>query len=230
MSEKTNKRGKTERDIRQRLLQAIFELRMSPGTRFTESTLAETFDVSRTIIRLVIARLTQEGILVKQPNGATCVAAPTREELAQVLRLRRIIEPELAADVAKAFKSISFAPMKEHLKKEHDARAAGNYSELVRLTGEFHLLIAELSGNRFAVNLMAQFEALVCLGLLLYTNLEQTCAEDEHSQIAEAIMRGDAAAAKSMMLHHIGHVEEKILPSERQTMKFKETLTWLAKG
>lgn len=49
MDEDQNKRGKTEREIQQKILQAIFELRMPPGARLTESVLAETFDVSRTV-------------------------------------------------------------------------------------------------------------------------------------------------------------------------------------
>ena len=58
-------RGQSEQLIRRRLLQAIFEQRMPPGARLTEESLAETFDVSRTVIRQVIARLAQDGILVK---------------------------------------------------------------------------------------------------------------------------------------------------------------------
>ena len=230
MNDKAGNRGKTERDIRNRLLQAIFELRMAPGTRLTESILAETFDVSRTIIRLVIARLLQEGVLVKQSNGATCVAAPTREELAQIMWLRRTVEPEIVADVARSHKKRARVLLENHLMKEQEARRSGNYSELVRLTGEFHLLVAELSGNRLVVNLIAQLQALVCLGLLLFTKLEQTCAEDEHSLIADAIIRGDANRARSLMLDHLGHVERKILPFERQSHEIHDTLKWLASG
>jgi DNA-binding GntR family transcriptional regulator len=228
MNEDQNLRGKTEREIRQKLLQAIFELRMPPGARLTESVLADAFDVSRTVIRLVIARMTQDGVLVKRPNGATCVASPTRAEIGQILRVRRMVEPEIASDLARSYKALSFASIVEHLKKEELARTSGSYGDLVRLTGEFHLHLAELSGNRFLSNLIYQLQALVCLGVVMYTNADIACPEDEHQQIADSIMKGDDKSAAKLMIHHLDHVEENILSSSKQHIHFNETLKWLS--
>lgn len=228
MDEDQNKRGKTEREIQQKILQAIFELRMPPGARLTESVLAETFDVSRTVIRLVIARLTQDGVLVKKPNGATCVASPTRAEISHILRLRRMIEPEIVRDLARDHKKLSFAPILEHLRMEEEARKAGHYGDLVRLTGEFHLHLASLSGNGFLVNFMHQLQALVCLGVLMYTNTGMACPEDEHRQILNAIMSGDEKCSIERMVHHLVHVEENILSSSKKHIHFNETLKWLS--
>ncbi|AWC21249.1 L-lactate utilization operon repressor [Aminobacter sp. MSH1] len=228
MSENHNKRGRTEREIQQRILRAIFELRMPPGARLTESVLAETFSVSRTVIRLVIARLTQDGILVKKPNGATCIAAPTRAEIGQVLHVRRMIEPVIVKDLSGSYKNLSFSSIEEHLKKEDSARLSGSYGDLVRLTGEFHLHLAKLTGNRFLVDLIAQLQALVCLGVLMYTHTETACPEDEHRQIADAIMRGDKSLAVERMIHHLDHIEQAILSSSKNHVQFSETLKWLS--
>ena len=101
-------RGQSEQLIRRRLLQAIFEQRMPPGARLTEESLAETFDVSRTVIRQVIARLAQDGILVKGAGGATRVAAPSKTEVRQILAVRKMIEPEVVRGLAGRGSDLSF--------------------------------------------------------------------------------------------------------------------------
>ena len=87
--------GRTEVEIRKRILQAIFEQRLPPGEKITEEQLATTFDVSRTVVRQAMARLSQDGILVKSPNIGSTIAAPTRKEARDILAVRRMVEPDI---------------------------------------------------------------------------------------------------------------------------------------
>lgn len=141
-----------------------------PGARLTEEALAETFDVSRTVIRQVIARLSQDGILIKLPSGATLVAAPSRREARQMLAVRRMIEPEIVKTLAVGAKHLSLVELLAHLAEEDNARRAGDRGALVRLTGEFHLHLARLTGNEILIRLMTELQALVCLAILLYAS------------------------------------------------------------
>ena len=104
-------RGQTEQAIRRSILQAIFEQRMPPGARLTEDALADTFKVSRTIIRQVIARLAQDGILVKDASRATHVACPSRGEAKQMLDVRRMIEPNVVRALAERRETLSLAQL-----------------------------------------------------------------------------------------------------------------------
>lgn len=118
--------------MRRHFLQAVFEQRVPPGARLTEEALAETFGVSRTVIRQVIARLVQDGILIKQATGATNVAAPTRSETKKMLTVRHMIEPEIVRSLATRSGSLSFDALKSHLDKEDQARAARDRATLSR--------------------------------------------------------------------------------------------------
>lgn len=223
-------RGQSEQQIRRRLLQSIFEQRMPPGARLTEEALAETFEVSRTIIRQVIARLAQDGILVKHPSGATHVASPSKAEAKQILAVRRMIEPEIVKTLARQTKSLSFISLRAHLQSEDKARHANDRGTLVRLTGEFHLTLAEMTGNAILVRLMTELQALVCLAILLYASGDDACPANEHEQIVSAIMAGRGKEAAEIMLHHLGHIEKdlKLDDEHRPEIEIASALDWLS--
>ena len=226
----SNPRGQSEQLIRRRLLQSIFEQRMPPGARLTEETLAETFNVSRTIIRQVIGRLAQDGILIKHSSGATHVASPSKGEAKQILAVRRMIEPEIVKTLASQSKTLSFSKLTAHLASEKNARRADDRGTLVRLTGEFHLLLAEMTGNAILVRLMMQLQALICLAILLYASGDDACPDTEHDQIVGAIKAGKGKEAAHIMLHHLAHIEKdlKIDEEQRPDVEIASALDWLS--
>src|SRR5688572_14525641 len=79
--------------IYERLLAAIFEHRLPPGTKLGEDRLAAIFGVSRARIRRVLPRLAHEGLVTLEPNRGAFVAKPTVMEARDVFEARRLIEP-----------------------------------------------------------------------------------------------------------------------------------------
>jgi DNA-binding GntR family transcriptional regulator len=67
-------RGRTADEITRRLVRAIFEHRLPPGTRITEDKLSRTFGVSRTLARQATSQLCEMGVFVKKPNHS-CTGA-----------------------------------------------------------------------------------------------------------------------------------------------------------
>lgn len=221
--------GRTEVEIRKRILQAIFEQRLPPGEKITEEQLATTFDVSRTVVRQAMARLSQDGILVKSPNIGSTIAAPTRKEVRDILAVRRMVEPNIVRILASSpAKQDLIARLDQHLALEDEARRTRSRGAQVRLSGEFHLLLAEMAGNRILVRLMNQLQALTCLAILLYAGRDEACPPDEHSRIARAIADGDHAASAREMLSHLQHVEQDMdLERGVDTAGFMDSIEWL---
>jgi len=208
-------RGGSEAPIRQRILQAIFERRLQPGEKLTEERLAELFGVSRTVVRQALARLAQDGIVVQRPNRGASVASPSRQETQQVLAVRRMVEPEMAASAARQADPVGLRKLKKHLEAENTARRSGDRASLVRLSGEFHMLLAEVAGNPILIRLLTELQALTCLAILLYARGEDSaCPPNEHQQIVEAIISNDPKAAASITLRHLQHVEADMDLSE----------------
>ena len=66
-------------EMHARIVEAIVEHRLAPGTKLREERLAELFQVSRTQVRPVLQRLEHEGLVERQPRRGAVVAAPSRE-------------------------------------------------------------------------------------------------------------------------------------------------------
>ena len=101
--------------------------------------------------------------------------------------------------------------LRRHLELEVDARQRDDTRAIVRLAGEFHLLLAELAGNTVLSRSMRELSGLTCLIISLYDAPTATsCRADEHEQIVEAIKRNDLRRAETLMLHHLQHIEESL--------------------
>ena len=87
------KAGKTRgQAVYQGLRRAIIEAALRPGTKLPEDAVGESFGVSRTVVRSVLARLASEGLVAQQVNRRAAVAAPTLEDARDLFRVRRGLE------------------------------------------------------------------------------------------------------------------------------------------
>ena len=221
--------GHTESEITRRLIEAIFEERLPPGERITESQLAETFEVSRSVVRLSMSKLSEIGVFKKTPNLGYTIAAPTRSEARMMLDLRQMIEPEMVRKIAKDHTDADVQSLWEHLDAENKARECGDRSTLVRLSGEFHLKLAECSRNVYLVQMLTQLQVLTCLAILVHAERETGCPRDEHSKIVQAIADHDGNRAAEEMKHHLQHIAEELqLDVQRNEPSLESAFQWLS--
>lgn len=194
--------------IHQRVLTAIVEHRLPPGTKLGEERLAKVFGVSRTQIRQVLERLSHDSIVTVVPNRGAFVSSPTVEEAREVFAARRLIEPDLVRQATVAAKRADIQRLRDHVAKESAARAANDKRAIVRLSGEFHQVIADIAGNRFLAKTMRELETLTCLVIILYDAPNMpSCPYHEHSDLVDVIEARDAERAASLMIEHLRHVE-----------------------
>jgi len=78
----------------------------------------------------------------------------------------------------------------------------------IRLSGEFHTLVAELAGNSALARNMRELCMLTCLTIFLYdAPTAQSCRHDEHGLIIDALAKKDRARAEKLMIEHLNHIE-----------------------
>lgn len=228
MPSSARRHGYKEAEITRKLISAIFEQRLPPGERITETQLADAFGVSRTIVRLSMSKLSEIGVFKKVPNIGYTIAAPTRAEARMMLNVRKMIEPEMARGVAISRSAKHLQLLYEHVEMEHRARDSGDRSTLVRLTGEFHLKLAEVSGNVYLVNILTQLQVLTCLAILVHAESEEGCPRDEHSRIVQAIDESDGDAAAAEMAKHIDHIATELqLNNANEEPNLESAFRWL---
>lgn len=204
--------GRSQVDIFDRIYRAIVEHRLVPGTKLAEERVAEVFSVSRTQVRGALQRLAASQLVTLVPNRGAFVATPTPSDAQDVLEARKLIEPKVIERVvanvrARGGKAL-LARLVAHLEKEEAARLSGDRHASVRLSGEFHVLLAELSGSSIFANMMRELTPLTCLAILAFQAPTGTaCRDDEHEQIVAAIQAGETPLACRRMLGHLKHIE-----------------------
>ena len=199
----------SEDAIYERLMAAIFEHRLPPGTKLGEESLAAIFGVSRARIRRVLPRLAHDGVVHLEPNRGAFVAKPTVQEARDVFEARRVIEPAIVQRlVQKPDRRALVTRLRQHVAAERHARTAGDTRAIVRLSGEFHILLAEMAGNASLTRAMRELATLTCLIIALYDKPSVPhCLGDEHAAIVEALATGEAKRLAQLVVEHLNHVE-----------------------
>ena len=197
--------------IAEKISTAILEHRLAPGTKLGEDRLATIFGTSRAKVREVLARLAHEQIVELVPQRGAHVAKPTIEQARDVFEARRLIEPGVLRRLVGTIDDFKMQRLRRHLELEADARQRNDARAVVRLSGEFHLLLAELAGNSALARTMRELSTLTCLIISLYDAPTATsCRADEHEEIVDAIKRSDARRAETLMLHHLEHIQQSL--------------------
>ncbi len=201
-------REKSVDEIYERIYIAILEHRLHPGTKLGEERMAEIFGVSRARIREVLARLAHEQIVELFPQRGAYVAKPTTEQARDVFEARRLIEPAVLRRLVDTLSPEKIQRLRRHVELEADARRRGDKRAVIRLSGEFHTLLAELAGNSALARSMRELCMLTCLTIFLYdAPTAQSCRDDEHQMIIDAVAKRDRARAEKIMLEHLDHIE-----------------------
>src|SRR5258708_17836291 len=194
--------------IYERLMNAISEHRLKPGTKLAEDRLATIFSVSRTTVRAVLQQLSHELVVTMVPNRGAFVASPTVEEARELFEARRQIELPVIEKVCRCATKTDLARLRAHVAQEQDARKRDDRGATVRLSGEFHVMLAQVSGNRFIERTMRSLQVLTCLTILLYNApTAQAHPHDENARLLEAGEGGNTKLAQKLMVEHLGHIE-----------------------
>ena len=212
----------TDEAIYERLVAAILDQRLPPGTKLVSDRLAQAFGVSRTRIHPVLVRLANERIVTFTPRRGASVAQPTVEEAREVFEVRRMIEPRLVALFIAAASAEAIQSLADCIRDEEAAHTAGDTVRAVRLTGEFHLLIAEGSGHQTLGRVLRELVFRTSLIIMRYGTdsgsvapATPACACTEHRRLLDAIRLGDKTEAARFMREHLEQIESQLRFTQR---------------
>lgn len=187
--------------------------RLAPGAQLVEMRLAALFGVSRERIRKILQRLGHERLLELIPNRGAFVASPSLMQAREIYEARRIVEGGIAGRLAGRLTAAQAELLKAHGRREHEALHAGNRALSIRLSGEFHVLLAEATGSPFVIR---ELQELVSRTSMLVAFFEPAaaseCACEEHGEILHALTAGDAGRAIRAMHSHLSLIETRLTP------------------
>lgn len=200
---------------------------LKPGDRLpSEPELAKQFCVSRTAIREAMKALSQKGLIVVQPGRGTFVIDSTSsamrnsidlfvkigsiDGIVDLVDVREILEPEIAAMAAKRATSDQITDMAEAV--EAMDKALHNPEAFIEADLDFHLALAKATHNTLIPILI---DSLVDL---LREHRERAASvtggiersQPYHKQILAAVKNGDADLARDTMRRHLIQTRKEI--------------------
>lgn len=199
----------------QTLRRAIIEQALAPGAKLREDEIGAHFGVSRTLVRVALARLSSEGLVDAQRKRTATVASPSLEEAQAIFEVRQCLEREVAALVASRWTAAMHEALLAHVAEEDKAAARGDVASAGRLAGEFHIALADLTGNPLLKRYVSEVVSRSSLILAAHGRPHRSdCATAEHRAIISALADRDADSAIALMSSHLAAVRERALPAE----------------
>jgi len=195
------------------IYRAIVEHRLAPGTRLREQELAESFSVSRTVVRQALQRLAQDQVVQLRHHRGALVPAPGIEDAAPVFDARRVVECEIARRLAGRLGAAQLAELAQLVQAELDAEARGDAAAAIGLSGEFHRALARLAGNPVFVKLLDELLPTTSLLMALYKPPGQpACRTHRHQELLAALAQAGPAGSAAQMRRHLDELERSLRP------------------
>lgn len=213
--------NETVEEMAERIWLSIAERRLRPGTRLKEAELAEVFGVSRARVRQVLSVLERDGLVVIESNKGAVVAKPGVNDAKDLFHIRHAVEQRVLERLISQLDSNKLVNMFEHVAKERIANHSSNQRDIIKLSGGFHVLLAEMAEAEFLCGLMRDLVSRTSLIMAAFRDSNQhNCGPDEHEEILLHLKNGNLDAAKSAMASHLAHVESELkLVHDREAPK-----------
>jgi DNA-binding GntR family transcriptional regulator len=186
----------------------IIDGTLQPNERLVEMDLARRLGASRATVRTVLARLEQEGLVVREPNRGARVRFVSHEEAVEILEARMAIECLLARCAAVRAGAADVQQLHDIMAQMRQCAEAGDLVSYSTLNTALHRTIAEAARHRTAARLLTtlgsqsvryQYRTILAPG-------RPPASLAEHEAIVEAIAAGDPDAAEQAMRAHLTQV------------------------
>jgi len=223
----TIQKTKVYEEIAAQIERLILEGKLKPGDKLpSERDLAERFDVSRSAVREAIRVLELRGFVEPRPGEGTVILNPSfdsllnplasllgqkRELAAELLDVRTMIEPPLAARAARHASPEDLAHLEDILRR-HSERVS-RQELAIEEDSEFHYTIARAARNSVILKVLDMMMDVLRdsreRSLQVEGRREKSLAG--HRRIFNAIKRHDPAAAEAAMREHLAEIEGIVL-------------------
>lgn len=205
------------------LYRAIVEHRLAPGSRLREEELAESFAVSRTVVRQALQRLAQDQIIELRHNRGAQVPQPGLEDAAPVFDARRVVECEIARRLGGRLTPAQLAELRALVEGEAAAEARGDSAAAIGLSGEFHRALARLAGNPVFVRMLDELLPTTSLLMALYKRPGRpACVAHRHQEMLAALEQAGSAGSAAEMRRHLDELERSLTPQPAATAPLRD--------
>jgi DNA-binding GntR family transcriptional regulator len=194
-----------------RLLEAVVDLRLAPGSVVNEAALAESLGLGRMPVREAIARLAADGFLLTLPRRGTVVVDLSLEAARQLFEARDALQCGIARIAARRAGGGSADPvsaleeLRVRVRAAEQARDGTDPEAFLLADCEVHLALVRLANNGWLAHPTQQ---LLLHNLRFWRHYfraqpDRQASMVSHVDLLEAVERGDEDAAEAAMREHL---------------------------
>jgi DNA-binding GntR family transcriptional regulator len=203
-SRRPDSRSLTEQVV-DALRDEIITGRLAPGETVNEPDLAERYGVSKTPVREALRLMAQDGWVLVLRRKGYLVRPLALDDIREIFALRRMLEPPLAGETARRAADDTVQQLRDLVAAQ--ASIESDFERAIRSARDYHMLIAQLSGNARAIRIVSglidEVVRLIHLMPRLEENLRSVAELEAHERITEAIAQRDAEGAADLMRAHL---------------------------
>ena len=213
-------RGPLHEQIADEIQKMITTKRIQPGEKLpAERSLATILGVSRPTVREAMRLMQHRGLVTRKQGGGTYLIQMSSEAVAEslaryfwikectyedLMQVRRVLEPEAAALAAESATPEDIEFLEAKLNDLDQGFDTGDPHKLASSDSEFHMAIAETSGNDLLSAIVAGIDHLVRRSNQLNSaEIFDKPTKDSHRPISQAIKNGNPEQAREAALAHI---------------------------
>ena len=204
-------------EVTQRLRESLLAGDFTPGEKLREIAVAERLGVSRTLARLAMSTLEQEGLLVRMPHRGVTVRAFTVDEVTDAILVRGQLEgmaARLAAE--RGLSDQNDERMQAALKEaetilEKPELRIGDRTRWIDLNQAFHQALIEAADNQPLAETIRQVSLipLAAANAIIFNHYDRgkgkgqiAAAHEDHQRVLHAIRNREGMRAESIMREH----------------------------
>lgn len=192
--------------VYERLLDAILSGRLISGAPLNPADLSKELDVSASPVREALLKLASDGLVDNATNRRATVVALSRSQVAEIFKVREILEAGAAKLAAQRRSDGSLSPLWDVV--DPCVPLSGDGPDRKRTMMErdhrFHLLIAQLAGNKMLEDEITRYTRMS--RVVQWVRMDEKYfprATPDHLAVLHAIEDRNADAAQQNMSKHL---------------------------
>ena len=195
-------------DVTGRLREFIAAGRFVPNERLVEADLVTALRANRANVRIALAMLDQEGLVIRERNRGARVRLVSDAEAMEIADARRALEGVVARQAAACAGKADAGILRKIVAGMRKAYADSDFIQVSRLNGQLHAEIQRIAGNKTVTRLLEMLKSQIVRqqyrAILLPGRAKASV--QEHAAIVAAICANDEKAAETAMLRHMDGV------------------------
>lgn len=187
---------------------ALIAGELRPGLVYSAPALAAEFGVSATPVREAMLDLTREGLVETVRNKGFRVTELTEQDLDEFTDLRAMIEVPTVGRIARQARAEQLEALRPNALEIVEAARQHDILGYLEADHRFHLALLGLAGNRRLVEEVGNLRKrsrLFGLEHLAETG-QLTASAEEHVELLDLVVAGDAEGAEACMFAHLSHI------------------------